>query len=530
LVEQHQNQESNFEIHNCLLREPLPTIVEISTKSPKTGPAPKGRFATDVLTLASGTMSAQVISILAAPLIARLFSPGAFGIYALFVSVTGLISTIVCFRYESAIVLPDSDEDAANAVGVSVLCAVLTFGLTLILTVIGHKAVVRWLHGPELEPFLWTVPPFVLFWGVLASLKMWNTRKRRFLRLTSVELISTFCSVAIQITAGFLGRVGGGTMILAVVLGLLISTTFLFVQTWRECAQFFRHSLTISRMKQLAQRYHRFPKFSTAGTLLNQLSWQLPTFLLSAFFNPAVVGQYALGNRLMRLPMSLIGSNVGNVFFQRAAEGKHNGALASYVEQTFRYLVRLSLFPCLVLSLVGRDLFVVVFGARWAEAGVFTQILSVWTCFWFISSPLNGIFDVLDQQAFALRFNLINLSTRFLALLIGGLWGGPRLALILFAASGVLMYGYMALTILHRCSVSTAQMLKITARTALGFVPAGAIILAAQWAAVPPLGIVAISAVLLLLYYANLLRVDPLARDLYKKTIRKLRPVQPAAA
>ena len=508
----------------------MPTVVEISAKRPQTSPTPKGRFAADVLTLASGTMSAQVISILAAPLIARLFSPAAFGIYALFVSVTGLLSMVVCWRYENAIVLPDSDEDAINAVGVSILCAVLTCGLTLILTAIGHRAMVRWLHGPELEPFLWFVPPFVLAWGVLASLKMWNTRKRRFLRVTSVELISTFCSIAFQITAGFLGRVGGGTMILAMMLGLLISTAFLFLQSWRECAQLFRQSLRLSRMKQLARRYHRFPKFSAAGTLLNQLSWQLPTFLLSAFFNPAVVGQYALGNRLMRVPMSLIGNNVSNVFFQRAAEGKHDGALAGYVEQTFRYLVRLSLFPCLVLSLVGRDLFVVVFGARWAEAGVYTQILSVWTCFWFISSPLSGIFDVLDQQAFALRFNLINLATRLISLLIGGLWGGPRLALILFATSGVLVYGYMSLAILHRCSVSTAKMLKITARTALGFAPAGAVILAAQIAGVRPLGVVAIAVVLLLVYYANLLRVDPLARELYKNIIRKLRPAQPAAA
>ena len=508
----------------------MPIPAEFPANSPKTGPGAKGRFAADVLTLASGTLSAQVIGLLAAPLIARLFSPGAFGIYAVFVSLTGLICTVACLRYERAIVLPDSDEEAVNAVGVSVLCTVLTCGLTLILTAIGHKAVVRWLHGPELEPFLWMVPPFVLFCGVLTSLKMWNMRKRRFLRLTSVEFISTFCSIAIKIAAGFSGWVSGGAMILAVTVGLLISTTFLFVQTWRECSQLFWRGLRFSRMKQLVQRYHRFPKFGTAGTLLNQLSGQLPTFLLSAFFNPAVVGQYALGDRLLGVPMSLIGNNVGNVFFQRAAEGRHNGALASYVEQTFRYLVRLSLFPCLVLSLVGRDLFVVVFGARWAEAGVYTQILSVWTCFWFLSSPLNGIFDVLEQQAFALRFNLINLSTRFLSLLIGGLWGGPRLALILFAASGVLVQGYIALAILHRGSVSTMQMLKITARAALGFGPAGAIIVAAKIAAVPPLGIVAISAVLLLLYYVNLLRVDPLARELYKSAIRKLRPVQPAAA
>ena len=106
---------------------PAPSGV-IATKSRST-------FATDVLKLVSGSASAQVLTILAAPFVARLFAPAAFGIAAVFVSITGVISAVVGMRYELSIVLPEKDEDAANAMAVSLSFIVLTSALTAVLAV-----------------------------------------------------------------------------------------------------------------------------------------------------------------------------------------------------------------------------------------------------------------------------------------------------------------------------------------------------------------------------------------------------------
>jgi len=60
--------------------------------------------------------------------------------------------------------------------------------------------------------------------------------------------------------------------------------------------------------------------------------------------------------------------------------------LSLTVEETLRHLVRISFFPLMVLSLIGRDLFTVVFGRQWAEAGVYSQVLAPWALVWFLSS------------------------------------------------------------------------------------------------------------------------------------------------
>ena len=136
----------------------------IPDASPAPSPAapirPKTSFAGDVLKLVSGTTIAQLIGILASPILTRLYAPEAFGALALFTSITSILGVIACLRYELAIMLPESDEDAANLLGVSLLSALLIALLTVPVIWWGRDLLLGWLNAPELAPYL-MVPPFV---------------------------------------------------------------------------------------------------------------------------------------------------------------------------------------------------------------------------------------------------------------------------------------------------------------------------------------------------------------------------------
>jgi lipopolysaccharide exporter len=110
--------------------------------------------------------------------------------------------------------------------------------------------------------------------------------------------------------------------------------------------------------------------------------------------------------------MSFIGSSISQVFFQRASEAKSEDALALMVENTFRLLVIIGMFPILTLTIVGSDVFSVIFGEIWTEAGVYAQILSIWVFVWFISSPLSTLYIIMEKQQFGLKFNIVNFITR----------------------------------------------------------------------------------------------------------------------
>jgi O-antigen/teichoic acid export membrane protein len=165
--------------------------------------------------------------------------------------------------------------------------------------------------------------------------------------------------------------------------------------------------------------------------------------MLAYFFTPAVAGYYALGNRVLRIPMSLIGRSVGQVFFQRAARARSEGNLTDLMEKVLTRYASFSLFPFALLFVLGPELFVFVFGAEWAEAGVFSQILSIWSFFWLMASSFSSLFYVLEKQDFMLKWNVWLLMTRIAALGLGGLSGDPRFAVGLFSVSGIVMYGYL---------------------------------------------------------------------------------------
>ena len=130
-----------------------------------------------MLKLASGTLFAQVITIIAAPILTRWYAPETFGIYALFLSITSILGVISCMRYEIAIMLPEQDEAAANLVGVSLGFAFLVTLITVPLLWWSRDALPGWLNSPDLGFYLWLIPPAVFITGVLLAMNYWNSRK-----------------------------------------------------------------------------------------------------------------------------------------------------------------------------------------------------------------------------------------------------------------------------------------------------------------------------------------------------------------
>ena len=194
--------------------------------------------------------------------------------------------------------------------------------------------------------------------------------------------------------------------------------------------------------------------------------------------------------------------------FRRAAEAKLAGTLGLAVEGALVHLIRLSALPCLMLALIGKPLFVLALGERWAEAGVYSQILSCWLFVWFISSPLNTVLTVLEEQALELRYQTLNFLSRLATLAVGGLLGNARLAVALFAVAGIVVYGAYCRIIIRKSGAMAANVVKGCAQTFVVAIPAALVIaLIRYWFASPAIPVVS-AAAFLGLYFFNLIRTD----------------------
>ena len=72
--------------------------------------------------VAAGSIFAQLVGVILAPIISRLYGPDAFGEFSLFLSIVTILEVVVCLKYDMAIVLPQDDETAGKLFWLSLLC------------------------------------------------------------------------------------------------------------------------------------------------------------------------------------------------------------------------------------------------------------------------------------------------------------------------------------------------------------------------------------------------------------------------
>jgi O-antigen/teichoic acid export membrane protein len=369
-------------------------------------------------------------------------------------------------------VLPERDEDAANLYFLSLLIGALVTIVLAVLFQVWGGALLALLNMEALTPYVWVLGPTLLATVIYVPLTAWNTRRREFGRIAVGSIVNATTISAMRIGAGLAGSATVGALVISNVLSTLFAATY---QGWATVRSSGRWMISVARwnsMMAMLRRYSDQPRYNMGAALLNTVSWQLPVFMLAALFSPAVAGQYALGQRVIRVPMSLVGNSISQVFYSRAATARREGTLASLSMAIFSRLVTFGLAPTLFLAVESTTVFALVFGAEWTPAGEYVQVLAFWSFVWFISSPLAQLQIVLEKQRHFLYWNIINFITRFLSLWIGARLGSVNQAFVLFSASGIVLYGYLALYLLEQAGVPCSRTLGEVARQVVPYLPA----------------------------------------------------------
>lgn len=418
---------------------------------------PAGSFGRNVVTLMTGTTFSQVLIIIVAPILTRLYGPEDFGVSALYGSILGIFAVVACWRYELAIVLPEKDKDAANVLVLSILMCFGMAVLTLVLAALFRIPVANLLGAPELAPWLWLMPLSLIAAGLFQAFNYWSTRRKQFRRLAARTITQSTVTAGAQLGAGAFLNTGPGGLIGGSIFGQLIATGQLAWQIIKDEGKILRSYINRIDIKRMLIRYKEFPIYSSWSGMLNTASTMLPALLLGYFFNPAVVGHYTLGHRVLAMPMGVVGGSIAQVFFPQAAEARRSGNLDKLTLEMFQRLLAIGFVPILLITVVAPDLFAIIFGARWWIAGEYVRWLSLWLLFVFISSPLSNIYSVLERQREGLIVNFIMFSTRLLVLIIGGIKGDALFTIALFGITGAVLWIFNCTYLMHLAGVTVGK-------------------------------------------------------------------------
>jgi lipopolysaccharide exporter len=480
------------------------------------------KFLSNVIKLLSATLLGQILGIIASPILSRLYSPADFGIFQLFFSIVGMIAIISCFSYNNAINLPKKDDDAANIV---ILCLCLIIIVSIISTVfflIFSKDIEILLKAPGLSDYLFLLPLAIFANSVAYVFGFWLSRREQFGVMAKGNFYSSITGKASSIGLGLVSPTPFG-----LIFGTIVNDGTIALISFRKILtdfQIFR-GVSFKKIRQVAIRYKKFPQYSAASNLTNTAATQAIPFILAFTFSPIVVGYYAMAQLIIRLPSKLMGNSLSSVFFQKACSEKNqSGSITSVVKSVHTRLTSYGIFICIVIIIIGPELFSFFLGSQWLTAGIYAQVLAPWFFVAFISTPLFAIFSIFEKQGASLWFNVILLITRIVVIFIGGIFGNPLLGMVLLSSTGVLFWTWMNMYLLKIAGVPVkGAIIDIGKFLSLGLLVALPLIIA-KFLSLSPKFLFIIAIIVTLVYYLIVIYHDPQLKDGLAKIITNIIP------
>lgn len=485
----------------------------------------KSTFAGDVLKMALAPLCTQVLGIILMPIITRLYAPNTFGLFQLYASIVMPISVFVTMGYAGSIVLPQKDEVAANMFCICLAFTALISVLTMLFIWTSSGLVLRWLKAPELNIYLWLIPINVLAIGLFLSLRALNVRNKQFGRIAISRISEAVMNKGVLIGAGFSGFATAGTLIIGAIAGSMTMSGVLGRRIWQESGQLFKQSIRWDNLVQGIKRYRKFPMYNLPTDLLARFSDSLTIFLFSFYFSKSVIGYYGLGLAILAIPMTFIGSSISEVFYQKGVRARYEGTNAALVENLFKEMTRMSMLPFLLLAILGDCIFAFIFGANWATAGVYAQILSLKIFIIFIMSPATSLPNILEKQEISLFLYIATIITSFISITVGGLLRNVYVALCMLCLLDSLVFFVYGILLIGFAGISLLRIFGILLKCFISCIPIIImIILAKYYFRLSPLFLIIISAIGCIIYYAILLKEDKVLRSMIMMFIRKVKP------
>lgn len=416
----------------------------------------RSEFLKSIFVLMTGTAVAQIINVLSAPILTRLYTQEEMGELGLYMRIVAFAAAISTLRYEMSLPLPKNDHHSFNiyrfTVRVTLIIAISLSFVSLIYLLLG---------GFEINLF-WFGAITILSTFFVAFINLgtnWSIRMKHFGSISRQRIISSGVSNALKVGLGFIG-IGSLALLISTLIGYVIS-----------CYEFFREFLlgkkhyVSSKNKQiaLAKEYKEFPTVN-----LLHISTDLGRDLMIALFigynfGKDVFGLYGHAYAMLTLPLKVIGASISQVFYSKCSELVNEGkSTYELMIKTMKTLVLLSIIPFSILFFFGEPLFSFVFGKSWAASGLYAEVMSIWLLMNFLISPLSSLPLVLRRQK---EFFLLSLLGGGLQLLAFGVmpifYGTSKSAMIevlwFTSITQFVYYSLVIFVILHYAKMGVKQ-------------------------------------------------------------------------
>ena len=273
------------------------------------------------------------------------------------------------------------------------------------------------------------VPLSILFGGMSLITTAQLIYDRKYKEISISKFSQTVLTVVLNFVFIFsinLEYVGIG-LVVSTVIGQLLC--FFMQSTYLGFGYSSLKNLVYRRYStRLAKKYRDFFTFSLPEAFVGTVSFTLPIYILSLNYTIEIVGQYTLAQRILMVPLAILGSALSSVYMKEFSEKiSMNGSISGDLLRLWFYYLMGGFIPAILIYTFSVPVIVLLLGEEWQLTGEIIGALSIPAYIGFVFSISSPAHVVLRIQDLSLYFSLVAL---FLKTLVAILWESSVIELL----------------------------------------------------------------------------------------------------
>jgi O-antigen/teichoic acid export membrane protein len=390
--------------------------------------ARQSRFARAFGLVAGSTAAGQLIGLFSVPALSRIYSTTAFGEYGVFIAIGAALSALACLRLDVAIPRADHRDESEAVAYAGIVCAAL-FSLALLLLAYLIRAPVAGIALSRTSLLLLPVSVFVgAVWLLLSQLAIRMGRFRVVAARAFLQPVVTFMVQGLWIVIDAPGP--------GLIVGYLAGQSAMALLFLLDLPQ--PSALGLRRFWSTIRSHRAYILVMTPQGVLNSLNVQLPLLMISWLYSVETTGFFSMTQRVMGVPIGLVGITMGQVYvsFLAARKADSPEGVADLFNRVSKALALAGLALVAASVVLAPPVFKFVLGPQWLQSARYAQVASLMYASQLIAAPLSVTLVVMRQEAVQAKWDLFRLG-----ILLGCLWCAWQLELSPTAFVAILTVG-----------------------------------------------------------------------------------------
>ena len=376
-----------------------------------------------------GTAIAQIIAVIGAIYLAKIYGEEAYGFLGVFISIISISSIISTLQLDNCIIISKDEKESIHWLNFLLLLVPL---ITIILFCFFYfvsnyfldreHTILLTILGAILIPFNLLYENFFTF-------------KKEFSIISTSKIFTIISKILLQL---FLFTYYN---LLGLIIGYLISQLLLLIYFFYKNNSTF-YIPKLNEIKKGIRKNSSIIKFLLPSNIISSLATNLMPILILAIFGAKEAGVYFFSIKILGMPLFLISSSVSQVFYQKSSElyKKNKKELLKLTKKIVKTNLLIMLVLLILINTLGIYVLEIFFDKNWSNLRLYTLILSILIFARASYNPISSLIVVIDKNHMGLIFNTYLFIINIIAIYFGYLYNSIIITILILAIFGGIGY------------------------------------------------------------------------------------------